>query len=295
MPTDHTVHACVAWIVSVVAACGPTSAPARPGNQPEAVGAPRAPNPGGYSAGSQVVVGQMCPQGAGGRPAVSPLAMRTVGWSDVAVDLANTIERGSVQRFAVFDDAGKQAGVFDTIGLADISPHVSVATGAYTGALPCTTDGGSGLRLEAPACGPTATGCGIAVGVLGRPDDPPELPVVTTGGACLQGDGLAVDIDGDDVMELFPLASLLDGARGPAEEWTAAPEVGVACKTTFAIHDAKVEHLQRLDVVGVLDVDGDGRVELVLALTFPTAKTIAIYTAASSPQRLVLAGEGRAF
>ena len=50
-----------------------------------------------------------------------------------------------------------------------------------------------------------------------------------------------------------------------------------------------------MSVMGVLDLDGDGRVELVIALKFPSVRTIAIYSATGSPQRLELAGEGEAF
>ena len=50
-----------------------------------------------------------------------------------------------------------------------------------------------------------------------------------------------------------------------------------------------------LDVLGVVDLDGDGRKELVLALRFPTVRTIVVYTAPSSAQRLELAGEAQSF
>ena len=32
--------------------------------------------------GRQIMVGEMCPQGAGGRPAVTPLVMRGASWTD---------------------------------------------------------------------------------------------------------------------------------------------------------------------------------------------------------------------
>ncbi|HWU88235.1 MAG TPA: hypothetical protein VN253_13200, partial [Kofleriaceae bacterium] len=60
--------------------------------------------------GRQVVVGEMCPQAAGGRPAVAPLVMRSGTWTDAAAELANAVERGSVPRFAVFGVDGKVAG-----------------------------------------------------------------------------------------------------------------------------------------------------------------------------------------
>ena len=42
-------------------------------------------------------------------------------------------------------------------------------------------------------------------------------------------------------------------------------------------------------------VDGDGRKEVVLSLRFPTVRTIVVYTAPGSAQRLELAGESESF
>ena len=50
-----------------------------------------------------------------------------------------------------------------------------------------------------------------------------------------------------------------------------------------------------LDLLGVVDLDGDGRKELVIALRFPTVRTIVVYSATSSPQRLELVGEAQSF
>ena len=44
-----------------------------------------------------------------------------------------------------------------------------------------------------------------------------------------------------------------------------------------------------------VDIDGDGRKELVLAMRFPTVRTIVVYTASESSQRLELAGEAPSF
>ena len=48
-------------------------------------------------------------------------------------------------------------------------------------------------------------------------------------------------------------------------------------------------------LLGVVDLDGDGRKEIVLALRFPTVRTIVVYSATSSPQRLELVGEAQSF
>jgi hypothetical protein len=44
-------------------------------------------------------------------------------------------------------------------------------------------------------------------------------------------------------------------------------------------------------LLGVVDVDGDGRFELVLVYHYEDRRTIAVYSAVSSPVRLELVGE----
>jgi hypothetical protein len=313
MAFDRGLAGGVAWLTLIVA-CGPTVKPASPAAEPDPVVSAHRPiqvAPGAR----RVVVGEMCLQGAGGRPAVSPMFMRGVGWTDTAAEVTATVERGSVPRFVVFGVDGKPAGTFDTIGLVDIGLGQSVASGAYVGGAPCTyavdakpKAGGAAVdtRGEDPACGPITRGCGIAVGEVTRPDEPAETPVWTTGGACMSGNELAVDIDGDGTLESFPITSVLDGIRAPASEWSASATATATCKPTFHIYDLKLapeprpgkppeKGLVTVDVLAVVDLDGDGRKELVLAMRFPTVRTIAVYTATSSPQRLELAGEAPAY
>jgi hypothetical protein len=237
---------------------------------------------------------------------VTPLVMRKGSWIDTAAELANTVERGSVPRFVVFGIDGKVAGAFDTLGLADIGLQQTVASGTYVGAMPCTADAGGGNRTEDPRCAPITGGCGIAVAELTHQDDPPTSPIYQTGGACISGDTLAVDIDGDNNIETFPFAGVLDGARSPAAEWTAGPVGTATCKPTFQVYDVRLtpppdgkpfteKHVVGFDVLAVVDLDGDARKELVIALRFPTIRTIVIYTAPQSPKRLELAGEAQSF
>lgn len=264
--------------------------------------------------GRHVVVGEMCPQGAGGRPAVAPLMMRTLGWIDSADEVGSTVEHGSVPRFVVFGTDGKLAGAFDTLGLVDVAGGAPVASGTYTGASPCTYDAGAkpdagqvATRIEEPKCQAATSGCGLAVGDITRPDEPPDVAPFATGGACLSGDQLAVDIDGDGRVESFPLSGLLDGIRGPAQEWTASPTATATCKPQFQLYDFQLSAAPdpgktvdpkttvTVDLLGVVDLDGDGRKELVLALKFATVRSIVVYTATGSPERLELAGEGTSF
>jgi hypothetical protein len=233
--------------------------------------------------------------------------MRTTQWSDLTADVTHAVERGSVPRFVAFGVDGKVAGLFDTMGLADITLGQSVAAGTYLGGAPCTSDAGGGQRAEDPRCRPATNGCGLAVAELTRPDDPLETPAFQTAGACVSGDALGVDVDRDGAVEWFPLSGVLDGTRGPAQEWSADQGARPACAPTFVRYDVKLvpeaepgksadaKAVVWLDVLGVVDLDGDGRNELVVALRFPTVRTVAVYSATSSPQRLELVGEAQSF
>ncbi|HEY4241561.1 MAG TPA: hypothetical protein VGM88_17185 [Kofleriaceae bacterium] len=257
--------------------------------------------------GREVLVGELCPKGAEGRPAIAPVALKTLSWTASNIDTTNAIERGSVPRFTAFGTDGKVAGLFDTMGLADLGPSapsvVSVASGTYVGGSPCSSDGGAGQnRVADGACEAETHGCGLAVAALTRQDDTPVTPTYATGGACIWEKSLAVDIDGDGKLELFPLSGVLDGIHSPAQEWSAEPpDKAAGCAPKFALYGVPLSPEQdpkatvKLDVLGVVDLDGDGRRELVLALTFPAARSIVIYTAGETSTRLTLAGESPGF
>jgi hypothetical protein len=333
-------------IVSFVAACGPSVKPGSVPDQPSPVGT-GAPKLKVSPEGRRVMVGEMCPQGAGGRPAVTPLMMRGAAWTDATAELTAVVERGTVPRFAVFGVDGKQAGAFETLGLVDVAPGQSVASGAYVGASPCTyavtakpTPGQLDTRGEDPKCGPVTKGCGIAIGEIARPDEVADNVSYVTGGACMSGTDLTVDIDGDGTPEAFPIANVLDGIRAPAAEWLAVearsaaaasaaptppatatagapatPAPAGPCKPVFQVYDLRLappprapakpvkgvgvasggDGIVTVDVLGVIDLDADGRRELILAMRFPTVRSIVVYTATSNPQRLELAGEGQSF
>jgi hypothetical protein len=300
----------VAWVLAVLAvpaagACGPRVQPDRPFPEEAVVHRERAPTP--IRMGRQVVVGELCPQSAAGRPAVAPLLMHTTQWIDTATEVTSAVERGATPRFTAFGVDGKVAGVFDTVGLADITLGQSVAAGTYVGGAPCTSDAGQGQRAEDPKCAPATNGCGLAVAELTRPNDPPETSRFQTGGACLSGNALGVDIDGDGVVEWFPLVQVLDGIRSPAQEWPATQTAPAPCAPKFVLYDVKLapqadpgktadaRAVVMLDLLGVIDLDGDGRNELVIALRFPTVRTVVVYSATNSPQRLELVGEAQSF
>ena len=189
MPTDPTRGARVAWFALLVG-CGPTVRPGGPADEPTPVLKTHRPRP-TSAGGRQVMIGEMCPQGAAGRPAVMPLMIRTVAWTDKPEEVTNVVERGGVPRFSVYGVDGKVAGRFDTLGTADIGLPQPVASGTYVGALPCTADAGKGARTEDPRCGPATAGCGLAIAELARSDDPVTSSSFVTAGACVSGDALA--------------------------------------------------------------------------------------------------------
>lgn len=294
-------------ICTLAAACGPAVKPGSPPAEPEPITRQVTPAKVDPSA-LRVVVGEMCPQGAGGRPAVAPLVMRGVNWIDNPQEISSTVERGRVPRFFVFGVDGKPAGTFDTLGIVEVGIAQPVATGTYVGASPCTYGGEkvTDARAEDPKCQPATRGCGIAVGEITSPDDPPPSASFATGGACVSGNELAVDIDGDGTVESFPIAGALDGIRAPAAEWTASPTATATCEPTFHVYGLKLAPPPRpgkspdkgtvtIDVLGVIDLDADGRRELILGMTFPTVRTFVVYTASGTPQRLELAGEATGF
>jgi len=290
-----------------IGGCGPRVAPDRPFPEEAVVEKPQRPGAAARGSGHQVLVGELCPRGAAGRPAVAPLLMHTMGWTDTVAEVNGAVERGAVPRFVVFGVDGKAAGAFDTVGLADIALGQSVASGAYAGGPPCSSDAGQGQRTDDAACAAATNGCGLAVAQITRPDDPPESPAFQTGGACLGGDALAVDIDGDGAVETFPLSGALDGIRGPAQEWSATHSARSTCAPKFTLYDVRLapeaapgkspdaRAVVMLDLLGVIDLDGDGRKELVIALRFPTVRTVVVYSARNSPERLELVGEAQSF
>jgi hypothetical protein len=300
----------VACFLAVMAlfggACGPRVAPDRPFPEEAIEHRERAPAP--VRGGHQVVVGELCPQGAAGRPAVAPLLMHTTQWIDTAAEVTSAVEHGMTPRFAAFGVDGKVAGLFETVGLADITLGQSVAAGTYVGGAPCSSEAGKAQRNDDPKCAAATNGCGLAVAEIARLDDPPATPAFPTGGACLSGGAIGVDIDGDGAVEWFPIAQVLDGIRGPAQEWPAAQTARPACTPTFTLYDvalardadpgkpADPKATVMLDLLGVVDLDGDGRKELVIALRFPApVRTIVVYSASQSPQRLELIGEAQSF
>lgn len=301
-PGLAVARASVAALAGLVAAgCGPAVRPDAPDPAESAGVAParRAVGP----AARSVVVGELCPAADGGRPAIDPLLLRGVGWSDRADDADEATAR-SVRRFAVFGPSGARAGVFEVLGLGDVGLGGEVAIGSYLGRPPCAPASVEGGAPPDPACVAATGGCGLAVGLVDdRGPAEPDTARPAVGVACRAGDALLVDVDGDGAAEAFPLAAFVDPVRAPAAEVSAAPVVGAACdpaEPTLGITvrppaDAGQPDDPRyhvvLDLLGVLDLDGEGRHELVLAFRYPEGRTIAVYAAPQLPGRMELVGE----
>src|ERR1043165_8332435 len=147
-PRDFASVLVVAACGLGIGGCGPRVAPDRPFPEEAVVEKPQRPQTAARGSGHQVVIGELCPRGAAGRPAVAPLLMHTMGWTDAVADVNGAVERGAVPRFVVFGVDGKAAGAFDTVGLADIALGQSVAAGAYAGGPPCSSDAGQGQRTD---------------------------------------------------------------------------------------------------------------------------------------------------
>src|SRR5262245_55684688 len=109
MATDRAQLPRVAWFLAVTSvattapmfaclACGPRVSPDRPFPEEGVVAKPQR-EPVLARGGRQVLVGELCPRGAAGRPAVAPLLLRTMGWTDATAEVNGAVERGSVPRF----------------------------------------------------------------------------------------------------------------------------------------------------------------------------------------------------
>jgi len=309
MPFDAPARQTVAWLVFAAwplgltaAACGPAVRTDGSLDEPtpaRSVTPPRTAAP----ARQGVVIGEMCPTAAAGRAAVAPLVVRGLTWTGDPAAVGEALTRGQLGVFSVLSFQGRRVAGFSVAGAADAGLPQDVAAGSLVGGSPCSFER-AGSVAEDPACNQATRGCGLALARLGADADEPELRV---GGLCVAGDLLAVDLDGDGTTETFALADLLDGAREPAEELSAAPVVAPACAARFSWYGLALNpsaeratapdprYQVRADVLGVIDVDLDGRHELVIALTYPESRTVVVYAAQGSANRLELVAEAVAW
>jgi hypothetical protein len=289
------------------AACGPRVDPDGPMDDDSRVGpSPRGRRPGGGvagRAGRDVLIGEMCPTAAAGRPAVLPMFVRGVGWRVDAADVSAPLERRSARQFGVLGWDGRRVGLFSVAGASHVD-DATVAIGGYAGGSPCekARKPGDAVELES-ACVASQSHCAVAFAVLepsggfeaAPPDEDPDPAPLDVGGACMAGDLLLVDVDGDGQTEAFPASAFLDEARGPADDVTAVAADGKKCTPAFAARGVVAQGDPRdwrgLDLLGVADFDGDGRRELVLVYQYAGRRTWALYSAVEGSAQLDLVGE----
>ncbi|MBI4512088.1 MAG: hypothetical protein HY698_20820 [Deltaproteobacteria bacterium] len=269
-------------------ACAARVSPRGPGDTPSELPAGPAIRTPAFQASREVVIGELCPGKAAGRPAVSMLfARRALSWSRDSSELNLLVTRGAVQRFTVLSFSGKRAGIFTAMGTTELSPASQAAVGGYAGDLPCAEE------VTAAQCMALSDGCGLALAQV-RPLDPEETLTPSTGAGCVQEGKLLVDTDQDGRAEAFPLDAFLDEMRAPSEEVLGESAPAAGCQARFAtpsiLGGTDPRFFKGMDLVGVLDVDGDGRNELVIQFRYADKRTWALYTA-QVPLRLSLVGE----
>ena len=309
----------VLFITALLAACGPRFSPRGPATEPAQppptmatppasaelpVTAPAqavSPSPVRRPLARQILIGEMCPRAAGGRPAVMPLFLRALTWSLDGEDVSLPIERRTARSFSVLGWDGRRAGVFSVAGAADVGAASKAAIGAYAGESPCSLATTDGSRQTDATCVRAQSGCGLALAVVEASsamapyDEDPEPLEMPVAGACTAGGFLLVDIDGDGTREAYPAATFLDPLRAPAEEVLAAPAGGATCQPVFAqrgvLPARDPKHFRGLDLLGVMDIDSDGRNELIVVYHYEDRRTWAVYTATATAARLELVGE----
>jgi hypothetical protein len=290
----------LAALLVAAAAIGPgCGSRAHKDDVPVAVGpaGPAGPPPEGEVAGGlsgrPVLVGEMCPTAASGRPAIRPLFVRRERWRDEAAALISPVERREARQFSVLGWDGRRAGLFSVAGSAE-TDHGAAAIGAYAGHSPCEKRRGAGPGVQEPDCEAVVRGCGLAAAVLepaggfqSRPaEEDPDPAAFETGGACIAGGNLVVDIDRDGKPEAYPVAGFASATGAGSEAVVSVAGGGAACTPRFAFRGASAPGAGGMDVLGVVDLDGDGRQEIVVSLRAGGRQVWALYSARESSARL---------
>jgi hypothetical protein len=291
----------ISLVLAPLAGCRPHSAPTGPGAEPATDSAgPTGPARTYRRPAREVAIGELCPEAAGGRPAVMTVFLRKLAWVEAPGEVSAAVREASIRQFSVYDWAGARAGLFSVAASAEVGLDRPAAIGAYAGHPPCQ------LAPDAPPdpiCVAAQEQCGVAVGVIepsggfeSRPfGEDPEPVELETSAACVAEGMLVVDIDGDGEREAYPASQFLGPVRMPADEVIARPRGKASCKPAFALRHvlppANPKHWRGLDLLGVIDLDADGRYELIMSYHYSDRRTWAIYSAAGRAGRLELVGE----
>jgi hypothetical protein len=277
-------------------ACGnPLQAPKNPENVTHSpVRGPQAKPPSkAPDNGRSVLLGWFCPKQGAGRPAIRALFARDPSWTSALAPQNRAIASRRVKRFTVLAWEGHAAGSMIVMGSAQDAGG-KMAMGSYVGASVCQPKSTSGTEEqpdEDPVCRALSEGCALALGELehaggfeARPyEEDPERLDLFRGKACESGDVLRLDTDGDGKVELFSIADLRTPGVSPVE-LPMSVESAPTCVPSFA---AAVPDHPDLVRMAVLDVDGDGRSEILYRRN---GNEFLLYGAPSSPARLELLG-----
>jgi hypothetical protein len=248
--------------------------------------------------GRPVLLGWYCPTMAAGRAGIRPLFAKDPTWSSEMPPLEQAIASRRVKRFSVLAWQGHRAGSLTVAGAAQDSGG-KMAIGSYLGASACLPQSSAGDSAgkrgdEDPLCLAISRGCAPALGALeaaggfkSRPyeEDPEQLDLFR-GAACEADDLLTIDLDGDGQAEHFSIADLRS-PEAPVELPLAdkpAKDCATSASASFA---ASVRGHADLVRMAVLDVDGDGRLELLYRRN---DNEFLLYGAPTSPARLELLG-----
>ncbi len=225
---------------------------------------------------ARYVVGEFCVHESLPQPQLFPLFARDDrGWTDEISAVRDPVAT-LAQRFNVLGFDGERRGEMVT------EPGVPPASGqgfsgAYHGAGdlgPCNYVRPDGRRVLLAACG-DAGGCGIAVALADQPKPPSILPA----SVCVTNGVLTGDLDGDGAPEAFSFEALRGNASAEGH-----PLEGAQCANPrFAWYRQRVGGAL-FDVLGVADLDGDGRVELMVAYYSKGGpRTVVLYSLAAPP------------
>jgi hypothetical protein len=292
-------------IAVALAACGPRIKPEVAPEKPSDTisDAPDAPSRRGASPQQEILIGEMCPSAVSGRPGVMPVVMRRLSWEDDRDELAEVLERSMAKQFSVLGWDGRRVGVFSVIGAATAPSGRVFAAGSYAGGSACEVRAAGGTK-PVPDCEKTLLSCGLAIAPL-RPagglgaapfEEDPDPASFEPSGVCVDDGKLLVDLDGDGKVEAFSVDAFVDPFRAPANEVTAISRGKSKCTPSFAarsvVPPGDPRDWRGLDVIGTLDLDGDGRAEIIAVYNYQARRTWAVYSARSSGGRLDLVGEG---
>lgn len=299
-------RALIAATAVALIACGPRVKPRGPAEEPSKIaattGGPR-PATRSVAPSQEVLIGEMCPSAVSGRPGVMPLVMRRLSWDDDRDNIAEVLERNMARQFSVLGWDGRRVGVFTVAGAATSPNNRTFASGSYAGGSACEIRVPGAEPRPEPECEKTLYSCALAiatlrpVGAAGTPpfEEDPDPTKFETGGVCAADGKVIVDIDGDGKTEAFPAAAFLDPFRAPAEEVSAVATGRSKCEPRFAaravLPATDPRDWRGLDVVGVLDLDSDGRFEIIAIYNYQGRRTWAVYSAQTSSGRLDLVGE----